>query len=261
MIRSYLESVGLAAEGFSGWAAAQPVLRGTEPWRAAAATPYVPKLLPANERRRATPAILQAFRASEDALALSARDLTQLATVFASADAEMAVLNRICTALSRSPRLVSPTDFHNSVHNAASGYFGIAIRSMMPATTVAAYDHSFAAGLLEAATLVMTEQCAALLVAYDVMAPAPLWAARPLAASASCALLLSPARSPATLAELTVGLAEGDSTPCASASLEPLRRACPALRALPLLELLARGHAGTIRLALGPARALTVACT
>ena len=265
MICCYVESVGLAAPGLSGWLAAQPVLRGLETLplespRSASEPPYAPTLLPANERRRATATIQQAFRAGEDALARTARDPATLATVFATADADLQVLHRICTALAKSPRLVSPTDFHNSVHNAASGYFGIAIRSMMPATTLAAFNDSFAAALLEAATLVVAEQRAVLLIAYDVIAPEPLLTARTLTASGSCAMLLSSARTNATLAELTLRLVDGEPTACANATLESLRRGCPALRALPLLATIALGSAAETRLALGPGRALVVRC-
>ncbi len=185
MITCYVESVGLAAPGLASWSAAQPILSGSAPWLPTLELPYAPNLLPPNERRRATALIRQAFRAGEDALSGAAREVGELATVFASADADLAVLNRLCTVLAQPLRQLSPTDFHNSVHNAASGYFSIAIRSMATATTVAAFDAGFAAGLLEAATLATVEACDALLIAYDVMAPAPLLAARPLTASGS----------------------------------------------------------------------------
>ena len=35
--------------------------------------------------------------------------------VFASSDADLAIIHRICVALTATPRLISPTDFHNSV--------------------------------------------------------------------------------------------------------------------------------------------------
>src|SRR3546814_10360262 len=77
-------------------------------------------------------------------------DAGDLATVFAGSDADMAILQRISAALATPERIVSPTDFHNSVHNAAAGYWGIGTGSRAPSTTLAGYDASFALGLLEA---------------------------------------------------------------------------------------------------------------
>jgi hypothetical protein len=54
------------------------------------------------------------------------------------------------------PLALSPTRFHHSVHNAASGYWAMASHSMAASTALSAFQNSFAAGLLEAAT-----QCAA----------------------------------------------------------------------------------------------------
>ena len=199
MITCYLHSVGLAAPGLESWSTGRTLLLSDDPLHNDPETPYAPNLLPPNERRRATAAIRQAFRAAEDALRDHASDPSRLASVFASSDADLAVLNRICNALTQPERQISPTDFHNSVHNAASGYFSIAIRSMSTTTTVAAFDASFAAGLLEAATLANIEGCDVLFVAYDVIGPPPLLAVRPMTASGSCALLLTATRGPATL--------------------------------------------------------------
>ena len=57
------------------------------------------------------------------------------------------------TCAARSPvnrTTVSPTRFHNSVHNAAAGYWTIGAGAMQPATAISAFDASFAQGLLEA---------------------------------------------------------------------------------------------------------------
>ena len=207
-------------------------------------SPYAPALLPANERRRATAAVRQAFRAAEDAVTGFAAN--ELASVFASSDADMSVLNRICSALAQSPRVISPTDFHNSVHNAASGYWSIAAQCMSPTTTLAAFDASFAAGMLEAAALVRDLDADVLLVAYDAVAPAPLLAKRPLTVAASVALILGPAVEGSSRS-VSVGIGADAETQC-SGALEALRVGNPALRALPLLELVARGSPGEVGL-------------
>ena len=256
MIACYLQSVGLAAPGLESWSTGRTLLLSGDPLHNDPETPYAPNLLPPNERRRATTAIRQAFRAAEDALRDHASDPSRLASVFASSDADLAVLNRICNALTQPERQISPTDFHNSVHNAASGYFSIAIRSMSTTTTVAAFDASFAAGLLEAATLANIEGCDVLFVAYDVIGPPPLLAVRPTTASGSCALLLTATRGPATLARLDLQTGAGSESVCSGAAAEKLRAGCPALRGLPLLEILAGSQAGECRLKMDAGRIL-----
>lgn len=258
MNRVYLEAVGLAAPGLSGWEAARDVLAGTAPWVEQAEPRYVPQALPANERRRATETIRRAFQAAEDARSRSAFDFAALATVFATSDADMGIIHRISAALAEPQRMVSPTDFHNSVHNAASGYWSIAVQQREPANAVAAYDGSAASGLLEAATQASVDGLDLLLLAYDVPAPSPLLAARPLRHPAGVALTLSPRRPQRPLASLDLSLAAQDETRLDDAPLEGLRQANPALRLLPLLRLIARGEAGRVLLPCGAAARLAV---
>jgi hypothetical protein len=244
-----LRSVGFAAPGLAGWNTAREVLRGAQSYTAAAETPYSPALLPPNERRRATASVRLAFRAAEEAVSLAGADARGLASVFASSDADMAVLHRICGALAAAPRVISPTDFHNSVHNAASGYWSIGVQSMQPTTTLAAYDASFAMSLIEAAGLVAARESDVLAVAFDAIAPQPLLAKRPLGASAGVALILGkPEAAGPKLGTLEFSLDGREETRCARADLEALRVANPALRALPLLELVAAGVAGSVEL-------------
>ena len=67
------------------------------------------------------------------------------------------ITHQICEALARPEREVSPTSFHNSVHNAPAGYWSIATGSRLASTSICAYDVSFAAGLLEAAAYATVE--------------------------------------------------------------------------------------------------------
>jgi hypothetical protein len=242
--RCVIKAVGLAAPGLPGWSASQAVLSGASPYVATAETPYAPAMLPPNERRRATPSVRLAFRAAEDAVTSSGADARSLASVFASSDADMAVLHRICAALAQTPRIISPTDFHNSVHNAASGYWSIGVGSNAPTTTISAYDASFTTGLIESVALARARGGDVLLVAYDATAPQPLAAKRPIALSAGVALIIGPAGAPG-LGSLDVELAGEAETRCADVALEQLRLGNPALRALPLMELLAARRAGT----------------
>lgn len=239
MIRVYLHAVGISAPGLPDWAQAQPVLCGTSTYQATEPPPYQPTLLPPNERRRVTPSIRQAFRAGEDALATYRGEPSTLSAVFASSDADLGIIHRICTALTTPARAVSPTDFHNSVHNAAAGYWSIATAARRPSTTLSAYDDSFTVGLLEAALAAPDGDT--LLVAYDVPGPAPIDRTRPFGCAASVALVLGASARAETLATLTLHCGSGDAETTLSAPLEDLRLSNPALRALPLLAHLGGG--------------------
>src|SRR5690242_4944354 len=95
----FVEAVGLAAPGLVGWRSAVPILRGEQPYVAAELPPHAPPLLPPNERRRASPTVRLAFQAAEDAMQCSSIAASELATVFASSDADLNIIHRICTAL------------------------------------------------------------------------------------------------------------------------------------------------------------------
>lgn len=242
----FIEAVGVAAPGLAGWAQARAVLRGDEPYLAQELETYQPNLLPANERRRATPAVRLAFRVAEEAVSASAIPAQDLAGVFASAEADTTILNRICTALAEENRAVSPTDFHNSVHNAAAGYWSIAAAAKLPSVTLSAYDSTFIAGFIEACGMVHGDGYKVLLAVYDLRPPEPLFEKRPIACSAGVALVLTAERSERALAQLELAEGGDDETVMADAALESLRTANPACRILPLLRLLALEQTGEV---------------
>lgn len=258
----YLQAVGLAAPGLAGWEHARAVLRGDEPHVATPMAAHTPSLLPANERRRATPAVRLAFQAAEDAMRPCALPAAQLATVFASSDADLTIIHRICSALANTPRLISPTDFHNSVHNAAGGYWHIATASHRASSTICAHDGSFAAGLLESCIQVAVDGHDVMLVAFDLPAPEPLHAKRPMSHPAAVALVLSAHTAAGPWAALACAPTRDEpETPMASDTLESLRTGNPAARALPLLALIARGEPGRVVLPAANGNQLAVTLT
>lgn len=243
-----LLAIGLAMPGLPDWASARAVLCGEQPYRAGELVPTPSKLLPPNERRRAPLAVRLAFAAAEDAMQNGALNPTEWATVFASSDADTPIIHRIASALAESHRVVSPTDFHNCVHNAAAGYWSIAAQCRLPSSSLSAWDASFAAGLLEASTLALSEDLPVLLVAYDIPPPLPLYATRPIAQPAAVALALRPP-APSAQARLTLRLdSAGTDTSFDDPSLERLRLSNPAARSLPLLALLAGLREGDVSL-------------
>ena len=248
-MRLFIESVGFAAPGLENWEQACAVLRSEAVYVPQELSVYQPNLLPPNERRRAAPAMRLAFRIAEDAMSRSAFKPAELAAVFATSEADTSILHRLCSALAETQRAVSPTDFHNSVHNAAAGYWSIAAGAKLPSTSLSAYDASFAAGLLEAAAVVNGDGHPVLLAAYDVRPPEPLYAVRSIAQPLGAALVLTAQRSERSLAQISLQSAAEPETALDDASLESLRQCNPAGRALPLLRLLAYGKAGSVVIA------------
>jgi uncharacterized repeat protein (TIGR01451 family) len=59
-------------------------------------------------------------------------------SVFSSAHGDLAIVDALCRSLAQDPQLLSPMRFHNSVHNATSGYWAIGCRSREASTAVAA---------------------------------------------------------------------------------------------------------------------------
>lgn len=250
-MKVFIDSVGLLGPGLPGWSESRPILAGLAPYVAAPMPRPAGEMLPALERRRSSPTVRLAVQVAKEALEAAARDANGVATVFASASGDTEIIHHICAGLAEAEREISPMRFHNSVHNAPAGYWGIATGSRQPSTSLSAFDGSFAAGLLEAAIQCHTENLPVLLVAYDLPPPAPLHAARPITDAFACALLLAPVQSSRSLAGLDLRCA-AESLPADGSlpdpSLEYLRQGNPAARVLPLLAALAAGMGGQLYL-------------
>lgn len=242
MITVYVNAVGLAAPGLEGWAKGRQVLAGEQAFLPQPLERYKPQLLPPNERRRATEVVRLAFYACEDAIDSSDLEPATLAGVFASSAGDIPIVDQICRALRLPVRAVSPTQFHNSVHNAAAGYWSIATHSRAPSTSLAGYDGSFSAGLLEATTQVALEGVPAMLAVYDTRPPPPLFAKWDIEEPFAVALVLTAEASDASLASLTLypDAEEKAESQMEEVSLDAVRLGNPAARSLPLLEALAR---------------------
>lgn len=245
----YLEAVGLFGPGLPGWEDSQSVLRGEQTWQDQALPHYKPVLLAANERRRATAAVRLAFAACEDAVGDRLEDARELASIFVSSGGDYNTNDQICRTLLAQPVMLSPTQFHNSVHNAPAGYWSIATGSRAPSVSLSAFDYGVSVGLMEALSLVALDQQATLLVFNDVAPCLPIRQVRRVSRSFSAALWLTPARSDNSLASLRLALrqeAQYVETPASAAALEILRLDNPAARVLPLLEQLALGRRTTL---------------
>jgi hypothetical protein len=249
VIPLYLNGIGLLAPGLVGWQDSLSVLSGRAAYQPVPLPALSPTLLPANERRRTTALIRLALQAASEAVANANATASDGWPLFASSGGDMAIIDCLCRALWTPERAVSPTDFHNSVHNAPAGYWAIATGCQHPSLSLSAYDASFSAGLLEAWSICASEAVDVLLVAYDYPAPDPLAGKRPLIASFAVALRLSRQRGPHCLARLHAALSDSaDPDRLGDPALEQLRQGNPAARSLPLLQRLAAGDCGRVSL-------------
>ncbi|HTS52424.1 MAG TPA: beta-ketoacyl synthase chain length factor [Burkholderiales bacterium] len=237
----FVESVGLLGPGLSGWPASRPVLTGVAPYVPGEVPLPSPDALPAAERRRTGLEVRLALNAGLDALVRSARPPETLASVFTSCCGEGHAIHQICEALATAERVVSPTSFHNSVHNAPAGYWSIAQRSQAPSTSLCCFEWSFNAGLLEACAYCLTEARPVLLISYDLPYPEPVHAVWPMTGTLGAALLLAPRATSASFARLDVQTETDARAPTRmqDPALEALRSGNPTGRALPLLRALA----------------------
>jgi hypothetical protein len=238
-LSAFIESVGLVGPGLNNWADAQALLAGRAPYVAARTVVPAPASLPAAERRRTGTSVKLALAVGHEAVAGSGRDAASLATVFAASGGDGQNCHVICETLAGEDRALSPTRFHNSVHNAPAGYWSIATRAMAPSNVLSAYDGSFAAGLLESLCQVAVDGVPTLLIAFDTDYPAPMHDVRPIPDAFGVALVLTPTQSTNTLARIDARLTDTPATVLAMPEFEQMRLGNPAARALPLLDTLA----------------------
>ena len=204
-MRVFVEAVGVLAPGLQDWQAAKSVLLGELTFQAAPFAPVAPASLPPAERRRSSPTVRLAIAVAEQALRGTALAPQEMAMVFSSSEAAAVITHQICEALAGG-REVSPTQFHNSVHNAPSGYYSIAMNAKLAASSVCRGQWSFAAGLLNAAVQAVTDELPVLYACYDSPLPAPLCKVMPTVDTTALALVVTPAQRPGSLASWEIAL-------------------------------------------------------
>ncbi len=244
----WLAGAGVLGAGLPDWSAAREILLGRVPYADAPDPQPVPSLLPANERRRASVPARWALTVGSEALAGSGYSPQDVATVFTSCCGDGSITDLICRGLAAIAPEMSPTRFHNSVHNAPAGYWSIATRSRAPSTTLCGYDASFAAGLIEAATQVAIEQRAVLLVAYDLASTEPLHRLWPVLRPFAAALLLAPAHTSVNAIRLDLSIEEGAAEQAWPVILPKDLAANPAAQALRVLAVAAKDGSGRAEL-------------
>ena len=244
MIPLRVLGIGVIGPGLNGWEASIPLLKnGAVGYRPGETVIPVFTLLPANERRRVTPTIKLALAAAEQAVDAAAIESGKLATVFASSLGDMQISDNICRALATDDKPVSPTQFHNSVHNAPAGYWSIGTGSRSASTSLAVANASFPAALLEAALQSQASGYPVMLIGYDYPAPPPLSSYAPLEVAFAVSMVV---QANEDIPQLALTLGDGKPTTLSNPELERIRLGNPAARALPLLQAIADREASRI---------------
>jgi len=252
MIEGFINAISVCGPGLDGWPHSRPILAGLQEYAWRETLPAAPSILPANERRRVGAAVRLALTIAQQAHDMADLPPGSIGSVFATSNGDGAVMHAMLQTLAAGEP-VSPTRFHNSVHNAAAGYWSIATKSQQPASCLAGHDATPAAALLKVLATVRATQQPQLLCVYEAPMPPPLDAKRPTVDAFGVGLVLAPQAGENALARLSVAYqsefaAERDAVTLTS--LHSLARGNPAARLLPLLEALARNVSVKFSLAL-----------
>ena len=251
-VRCWVGGLAVLGPGLPGWKASEAALAGAAPWAPAEVSVPPPAMLAPTERRRASLAVRLALAAAAEAAA-GEEDAAALETVFASSNGDGAVVGAILEALTDPAGAISPTQFHNSVHNAAAGYWGIGVGSTSPSVSVGGHDDTVAAGLLQAAAAASARRRRVLFCAYDAPLPPPLAATRRTTVPFAAAMVLLPEPDASARAALGIRFRPGEAPAAGADTADPLDALAaenPAARALPLLRALAARRPAALRLPL-----------
>ena len=258
----HIEGIGWWSPGVADWTHAAALLRDGAPLPTAGEGKPAAAILAPNERRRAPAPVLLACEVAAQACTMAERAPDTLRCVFSSMHGDIGITDDLCTTLGTSPLQVSPTRFHNSVHNAPVGHWTVAAECHLPSNAVSALRGSFAAGLLESAVLACMDEAPVLFTAYDIAAQGALAGVIPAAMPFGTALVISPGRTARTLATLRLRHLPhtADESPL-PASYAAIVEATPIANGLPLFSALARSAYGQIQLPNGVSTSLSIEVT
>ena len=137
-------------------------------------------------------------------------DKSLVPSVFVSSMGDTDITDYMCRKLAQPEKLLSPTKFHNSVHNASTGYWSIATGSHSPSNAISGYDHSGAVALLEGAVQAVEEARPVLVTVQEMAAPVPFRSVYDSEQAFAACLLLAPVGGSETpVARLSIDVASG----------------------------------------------------
>jgi hypothetical protein len=237
-----IHGVSVWGPGLDGWTTSELVLGGARDYVGSEVSPPPSSLLSATERRRTGAAARLALIVAQQASEMAGIVPGGIPSLFATSNGDGAVVHAILETLA-ADQPVSPTQFHNSVHNAAAGYWSITTGSQQASTCLTCHDATAATALLMALAEIETERRPLLLCVYDAPLPAPLSACRPTCGLFGAGFVLSPESGQKSVARLSLRYQGTPPPPGADTprlpALRQLARSNPAARLLRLLEAVA----------------------
>ncbi len=230
-----IRGVGLWTAGIQSW---QQLLDGlSDNFRETAAQEKAPspKSIPSRERRRAPLSVKLALEVCEQACREANLDAQDLPSFFTSAMGDTHITDYLCTALLSESKLLSPTRFHNSVHNAPSGYWTISTGDHSNSGYIGGFLASFPIALWEAAIYAEQNRCSVLLTSMDVAHGAPFTDICAAEHDFAVSLVLS-ADGPGTVIDIDCVPGRGDWTRPNDGRLRQIAEGNASARSLALLE-------------------------
>lgn len=247
-----VKGTGVWGRGFQNWSEFVQFCTAPENDSIPAWSAPVPVHIPQRERRRAPLLVKLAVEVAHQACEGAGVDKSEIPSVFCSSMGDSDITDYMCRTLVEPTKVLSPTKFHNSVHNAPAGYWSISAENRAPSSSVANGRESFPVALLESAVLAVTKRQPVLLVAADVAVEGPLAGVFPIEEPFGAAMVLDPAGRPSDIGALDLSYSSGaaDWPTAGQPHLRDLSEGNPSARCLALLETLALGNSVVVSLPL-----------
>ena len=252
MLEAFVSGIGVFGPGLRSWSEGQTALSGSSEFPNEEPEIPVPEIVDRKERRRCSPTVRLALAVATEAVGGAKADPSTLSTVFANSAGDSKVVHNLLLALAKPNKPVSPTNFHNSVHNAPAGYWSIAVGSRQPSTSIAANEFTFSSALIKSVAQAQSTGKPVMLVCYEHPFPFPLNETYRLGSAFAVGLVMTPRMEKTSFAKLNLSWRVGTDRPIAQpkqAALTEIWTVNPAAKSIPLLELLASGVEGKVALA------------
>lgn len=259
-MKFYIQSVSAYSPMFSNWSDAINFFQKGNLSGNICEQIKLPKadILSPMERRRASRTVNLALSVAQQAQQSSGFSADELCKVFSCSNGDSDIFDYLCSEVSgvsgadadAEPVLLSPTKFHQSLHNSAAGYWDICSGSSKPSTSISAGEYSFIAGIIESALLAINNKQPVLYVGYDLIPPNRLSSWIKISKSMAVAFVITAEPLLITDAisacELSIGSRVCQSTCMSDSDLELFRVSNPSAASLPLLDFLACKKSGDL---------------
>jgi len=251
-LRCRIQGIGVWGPGFSNWSELRNCFQKKADFDEAQPSGPKPEVIPANERRRAPLPVKLAIETSSQASDHAGINPNQLNCVFSSGFGDIDITDYMCRTLNTETMQLSPTKFHNSVHNAPAGYWTISTNCMQSANSVAGFEVSTTVTILEAVAHLTTSGEPALLTFCDVPAKGPLIPVLVNQLPFSASIVLTPISEGDDLEDdaiditLSVVAEPAEWPDLTMSSLQTLYQHNPSAKILCLLEALSNGDSNEI---------------